>query len=117
MFHQSEKHRNVRTPGEFRDVPTVSPVRITGTSLGHTDYKCAQEREKIALKPMMGHRKKYLSKFFIRRKSVNFGCPEHKVVSLRHVKKESSSVWFRQKRVSVLTRLSEVLGGGRDEGK
>ena len=40
---------------------------------------------KLALKPMMGHRRKYVSKSFIRRKSVMFGCPEHKGVSSRHV--------------------------------
>ena len=57
MLHESEKHRNVRTRSrmrKFRDVmtqddrtvdpgdergemATVNPVRVTGTSLGHTD--------------------------------------------------------------------------------
>ena len=57
VLHQSEKHRNVRTrsrlrkfrvvstqdgetadPGDERgEMPTVNPVRVTGTSLGRTD--------------------------------------------------------------------------------
>ena len=40
---------------------------------------------KLALKPMMGPRRKYVSKSFIRIKSVTFGCPEHKGVSSRRV--------------------------------
>ena len=42
---------------------------------------------KLALKPMMGHRRKYASKSLIRRKSVTFGCPERGEVSSRHVSK------------------------------
>ena len=38
---------------------------------------------KLALKPMMDHRRKYVSKFFIRKKSVTFGCPEHDVSKRR----------------------------------
>ena len=33
----------------------------------------------------MGHRRKYISKSSIRRKSVTFGCSEHKGVSSRRV--------------------------------
>ena len=121
MLRRSEKHRNVRTrsrlrkfrvvstqdgetvdPGNERsEMATVNPVRVTGTSLGHTGandecpiQRCtASERwqpgvrngRKLALKPMMGHRRKYVSKSLIRRNSVTFGCPEHKGVSSRHV--------------------------------
>ena len=129
VLHQSEKHRSARTRSrmrKFRDVSTqdgetvdpgnergematMNPVRVTGTSLGHTDatdecpfQKCTASEHwqpgvsssptsvprngrKLALKPMMGHRRKYVSKSLIRRKSVLFGCPEHKGVSSRHV--------------------------------
>ena len=40
---------------------------------------------KSALKPTMGRRRKYVSKSSIRRKSVTFGCSEHKGVSSRRV--------------------------------
>ena len=127
--HRSEKHENVRARSrlrKFRDVltqddgtvdpgdergemPTVNPLRVTGTSLGRTDtidecpsQKCTTSEHwqpgvfssptgvprnggKLALKPMMGHRRKYVSKSLIRRKSVTFGCPEHKGVSSRRV--------------------------------
>ena len=87
----------------------VSPARVTGTSLGRTGAsdecpirECTASEhwqpgvslsptsvprngEKLALKPMMGLRRKYVSKSFIRRKSVTFGCPEHKGVSSRRV--------------------------------
>ena len=129
VLHPSEKHRNVRTRSRVRkfrgvvtqgdravdlgdelgDMATVSPARVTGTSLGHTDVnnECPSQvctasehwqpgvsssptsvprnGRKLALKPMMGHRRKYVSKSFIRRKSVTFVCPEHKGVSSRHV--------------------------------
>ena len=93
MLRRSEKHRNVRTrsrlrkfrvvstqdgetvdPGNERsEMATVNPVRVTGTSLGHTgandecpiqrctaserlaarrtfeSHKCTQEREKIGV--------------------------------------------------------------------
>ena len=99
-------------PGDERgEMPTVNPARVTGTSLGHTDVnnECPSQEctasehwqpgvsssptsvhrngKKSALKPMMGHRRKYVSKSFIRRKSVTLGCPEHKGVSSRHVSK------------------------------
>ena len=88
---------------------TLDPGRATGNSLGRTDandecpsQKCTTSEhwqpgafssptsvprngEKLALKPMVGHRKKYVSKSFIRRKSVTFGCSEHKGVSSRRV--------------------------------
>ena len=127
MLHQSEKHRNVRArsrmrncrdvltrddgtvdPGDERgEMPTVNPVRFTGTSLGRTDandepsQKCTTSEHWqpgvfssptsvpknggiLALKPM-GRRRKYVSKSFIRMKSATFGCPEHKGVSSRRV--------------------------------
>ena len=40
---------------------------------------------KLALKPMMEHRRKYVSKSFVRRKSVTFGCSENKGASSRRV--------------------------------
>ena len=40
---------------------------------------------KLALNPMMGHKRKCVSKSVIRRKSVTFGCPEHKGISSRRV--------------------------------
>ena len=97
-------------PGnECGEMATVNPVRVTGTSLGHTDandecpsQKCTASEHwqlgvsssptsvprngrKLALKPTMGHKRKCVSKSFIRRKSVTFGCPEHKGVSSRRV--------------------------------
>ena len=97
-------------PGDERgEMATVNPVRVTGTSLGRTDAnnECPSQEctasehwqpgvsssptsvprngRILALKPMMGHRRKNVSKSFIRRKSVTFGCPEHKGVSSRHV--------------------------------
>ena len=88
---------------------TVNPVGATGTSLGRTaasdecpSQKCTTSEHwqpgvsssptsvprnggKLALKPMMGHRRKYVSKSLIRRKRVTYGCPEHKGVSSRQV--------------------------------
>ena len=97
-------------PGNERgEMATVNPARVTGPSLGRTDanfecpsQKCAASEHwqpgvssspisvprngrKLALKPMMGHRRKYVSKSFSRRKSVTFGCPEHKGASSRRV--------------------------------
>ena len=97
-------------PGDERcETATVDPGRVTGTSLGRTDandecpsQKCTTSEHwqpglfssptsvprnggKLALKPTMGHRRKYVSKSFIRRKSVTFGCSEHKGVSSRRV--------------------------------
>ena len=40
---------------------------------------------KSALKPTMGHRKKYVSKSSIRREDVTLGCSEHEGVSSRRV--------------------------------
>ena len=95
-------------PGDERgEMPTVNPVRFTGTSLGRTDandepsQKCTTSEHWqpgvfssptsvpknggiLALKPM-GRRRKYVSKSFIRMKSATFGCPEHKGVSSRRV--------------------------------
>ena len=127
VLHQSEKHQNVRARSgmrKFRDLltqdcgtvdpergemATVNPVRVTGTSLDHTDAnnECPSQEctasehwqpgvsssptrvprngRKLALKPLMGHRRKDASKCFIRRKSVTFGCPEHKGISPRRV--------------------------------
>ena len=98
-------------PGNDRGgMSTANPVRVIGTSLGRTDandecpsQKCMTSEHwqpgvpssptsvprngrKLALKPMMGHRRKYVSKSLIRRKSVTFGCPEHKGVSGRRKK-------------------------------
>ena len=95
-------------PGDERgELATLDTGRDTGTSLRHTDannecpsHECtASERwqqgvpssptsgprngRKLALKPMMGHRRKYVSKSLIRRKSVTFGCSEHKGASSR----------------------------------
>ena len=81
---------------------TVNLVRVTGTSLGGTDAddkvpvsevhdelalatSVFSNGGKLALKPMMGYKRKYVSNSFIRRKSVTFGCPEHKGVSSRRV--------------------------------
>ena len=97
-------------PGSERgEMATVNPGRATGTSLGRTDandecpsQKCTtsehwqpgvsssptsvpRNRRKLALKPMKGHRRRYVSQSFIRRKSVTFGCPEYKGVSSRRV--------------------------------
>ena len=97
-------------PGNERsEMATVNPVRVTGSSLGHTGASddCPIQRctasehwqpgvpsspisvpkngRKLALKPMVGHRMKYVSKSLIRRNSVTFGCPEHTGVSSRHV--------------------------------
>ena len=97
-------------PGDERgEMATVNPVRVTGTSLGRTDANeecpsqvCTASEHwqpgvsssptsvpsnggKLALKPLMGHRRKYVSKSFIRRKNVTIGCPEHKGVSSRRV--------------------------------
>ena len=138
-------------PGSERgEMATVNPVRVTGTSLGRTDandecpsQKCTTSEHwqpgvfssptsvprnggKLALKPMMGHRRKYVSKSFIRRKSVTFGCPEHKRISSRRVS-------GRRKMLGrvVQTETEECIGqtagtrsaddlrflaGGRDEG-
>ena len=149
MLHQSEKHRSARTlsrmrqfgdlltqdgetvdPGNKRgEMATVNPVRVTGTSLGHTDVnnECPSQEctasghwqpgvsssptsvpmngRKLALKPMMGHRRKYVSKSFIRRKRVTFGCPEYKGVSSRHVP-------GRRKKLGrvVQTEMEECIG-------
>ena len=124
MLHRTEKHHNVHAPSRMRnfrdaltqddgtvdrrdergEMPTVNPVRVTGTSLGRTDandecpsQKCTTSEHwqpgvfssptsmprygrKSALKPAMGHRRKYVSKSLIRRKSVTFGCAKHKGV-------------------------------------
>ena len=97
-------------PGSERgEVPTVNIVSVTGTSLGRTEandecpsQECTasehwqpgvfssptsvpRDGERLALKPMMGHRRKYVSKSFIRRKSETFGCPRHRTVPSRHV--------------------------------
>ena len=97
-------------PGTERsEMATVNPVRVTGTSLSRTGAsdECPTQRctasehwqpgvissppsvlrngRKLALKPVMGHRRKSVSRPFIRRKSATFGCPQHKGVSSRHV--------------------------------
>ena len=78
---------------------TVNPVRVTGNSLGRKDVndECTSQKctasptsvprngRKQALKPMMGHRRKCVSKSLIRKKSLTFGCPEHEGVSSRRV--------------------------------
>ena len=114
-------------PGSERgEMATVNPVRVTGTSLGRTgandecpSQKCTagehwqpgvsssptsvpRNGRKLALKPMMGHRRKYVSKSLIRRKSVTFGCPHRDVCQDAE---RSSAVRFRPRRRSVLTRL------------
>ena len=90
-------------PGdESGETATLDLSRATGLSLGRTDVngerpsqRCPTSEqwqpsvlpnptsvprngEKLALKPMMGHRKKYVSKSFIRSKRETFGCSEHK---------------------------------------
>ena len=90
-------------PGDWRgDMATLDPGRATGISVGRADaddgcpsQKCTASEHwqpgtfssptsvpwngrKLALKPMMGHRRRHVSKSFIRRKSVTFGCSEHK---------------------------------------
>ena len=97
-------------PGDERgETATLGPGRATGTSLNRTDAndECPSQRcttgeqwqpgvftnptsvpwnwEKLALKPMMGHRKRCVSKSFIRKKSETFGCSENKGVSSRRV--------------------------------
>ena len=97
-------------PGNERsEMATVNPFRVTGTSLGRTGAsdECPTQRctpsehwqpgvfstitsmprygRKFASKLVMGHRRKYVSNSLIRRKSVTFGCPEHKGDSTRHV--------------------------------
>ena len=138
-------------PGDERgEIPTVNPVRVTGTSLGHTDAnnECPSQEctasehwqpgvsssptsvlrngRKLALKLMMGHRRKCVSKSLIRRKSVTFGCPEHKGISSRRVSgrrkmlgrvvQTETEECIGQTAGDKKCRLSEVLGGGRDEG-
>ena len=46
---------------------------------------CSGTGGKLALKPMMGHRKKHVSKSSIRRENETLGCSEHKGVSSRRV--------------------------------
>ena len=95
-------------PGNERsEMATVIPVRVPGTSLGRTGVsdECPAQRcmasehwqpgvfssptsvprygRKLALKRVMGHRRKYVSKSPIRMKGVTFGCPEHKGVAQR----------------------------------
>ena len=95
-------------PGdECGETATVTPVRVTGSSLGRTDVndECPSQRctaseqwqpgvftnptsvprngGKLTLKPMMGLRKKYVSKSSIRTKNETFVCSEHKGVSSR----------------------------------
>ena len=97
-------------PGnERRESGTLDPGRATGTSLNHTDAndECPSQRctaseqwhpgvftsptsvprngGTLELMPMMGHRKQYVSKSFIRKKSETFGCSERKGVLLRRV--------------------------------
>ena len=87
-------------PGDERgEAATLDPGRASGISLGRTDVngkrlsqKCTTNEQwqpsvfpsptsvprnggKLALKPMMGHKMKYVSKSFIRRKSETFSCP------------------------------------------
>ena len=104
----TQDNRTVDPGYERGEMATVNPVRVTGTSLGHTGAsdECPIQRcmaskwqpgvpsspmsvprngKNLALKPPMGHRRKYVSKSFIRRKSATFGCPEHKGVSSRRV--------------------------------
>ena len=86
-------------PGdECGETATLGRGRATGTSLGRTDVnskrpfqRCTTSEQwqpgvlmnptsvpkngrMLALKPRMGHRKKYVSKSFIPRKSETFGC-------------------------------------------
>ena len=119
VLHRPEKHQNVRARSrvrKFRDVmtqddrtvdpgdergemPTVNPVRVTGTSLGRTgandecpSQKCTASEHwqpgvsssptcvpwsggKLALKPTMGHRRKYVSKSFIRKGECDVRLP------------------------------------------
>ena len=97
-------------PGDERgEMSTWHQVRVTGTSVGRTDAsdecpspKCTPSEHwqpgvfssptsvprnggKLALKPMMGHRRRYVSKSLIRRNSVTFGCPQHNGASPRRV--------------------------------
>ena len=122
----------------------VNPVRATGTSLGRTDandecpsQKCTTGEHwqpgvfssptsvprnggNLALKPVMGRRRRYISKSFTRRKSVTFGCPEHKGASSRHVsecrKKLGRVVQTETEECIDQTAESEIPGGGRGEG-
>ena len=91
------------------EMATLGPGRATGNSLGRTDandkrpsQRCTTSEQwqpgafssptsvpwnggKLALKPMMDHRKKYVSKSFIQRKSETFGCSEKKGILSRRV--------------------------------
>ena len=68
---------------------------------------CSRNEGKLAFKPMMGHRKKYVSKSVIRSKSETFGCSEHNGVLVRRVsvRRKKLGVWLSPKQCNAPTRL------------
>ena len=121
-------------PGNERgEMAMLDPGRATGTSLGRTDandecpsQKCTTSEHwqpgvflsptsvprnggKSALKPTMGHRKKYVSKSSIRRKSVTFGCSEHKGVSSRRVSERRKKLG-RVVQTETVQRVDQTAG-------
>ena len=67
-------------------VSEVHDERTLATRRTFESHKCAQKREKIGVEADDGSQEEYVSKSLIRRKSVTFGCPEHKGVSGRRKK-------------------------------
>ena len=124
-------------PGDERgETATLDPGGATGISLGRTNIngkrpsqRCTTSEQwqpgvfpsptsvprngrKLALKPMMGHRKKYVSKSFIRRDSETFGCSEHKGVSSRRVSERRKKLG-RAARPETVRRVHQTAGTTR----
>ena len=113
-------------PGDERgEIATLDPGRATGTSLGRTDandecpsQKCTTTEHwqpgvfssstsvprnggKLALKPMMGQKRKYVSKSFIQKE----GCDVWLLRAQGSFIATRVAVWFRPRRCNALTRL------------
>ena len=116
------------------EMTKLDPGRATGTSLDHTDangerlsQRCTTSKQwqrgvftnrtgvprnlgKLVRKPMMGHRKKYISKFSIRRNGETPACSEHMGESSRHAAKRRGRLGPRSS-----ARNSAARPGRRDE--